>query len=76
MKFKGNNQGVCPCCGDENLEYGVAQFEGESMYFPWECQSCKETGEEWYSLDFIGHNVNTDDGIIEIEDDMIEDSEE
>ena len=29
-------------------------------YFPWTCPNCKHEGEEWYSLEFAGHNVIDD----------------
>ena len=42
-------------------------------YFPWECLTCKHKGEEWYSLEFIGHNVIDEDGNnIELDNSMIE----
>lgn len=70
---KSNNQGICPFCGESNLEYGAVEFEGEMCYFPWQCLECKHEGEEWYSMEFIGHNVINENGDnIEIEDNMIE----
>ena len=73
MKVKSNNQGICPFCGESNLEYGAVEFEGEMCYFPWECLTCKHKGEEWYSLEFIGHNVIDEDGNnIELDNSMIE----
>lgn len=73
MKVKGNDRGYCPFCGGDNLEYGTVRFEGDMCYFPWQCPNCKHEGEEWYSLNFIGHNVIDKNGDnIEIEDSMIE----
>ena len=69
--FKSNRQGECPVCGAQDLDYGAAEFEGDNMmYFPWTCNQCKAQGEEWYSMDFAGHNVNTDEGSIEVGDDF------
>lgn len=34
MKVKSNNEGHCPFCGENNLEYGAVRFEGEMCYFP------------------------------------------
>lgn len=31
-------------------------------YFPWKCLTCKHEGEEWYSLEFVGHNVIDENG--------------
>ena len=73
MKVKSNDRGCCPFCGEDNLEYGAVRFEGEMCYFPWECSTCKHKGEEWYSLEFIGHNVIDEDGNnIELDNSMIE----
>lgn len=73
MKVKSNNAGYCPFCGENNLEYGTVVFEGEMCYFPWKCLTCKHEGEEWYSLDFIGHNVIDEIGNnIELDNSMIE----
>lgn len=74
MKVKSNNIGKCPFCNNEGtLDYGAVQFEGEMCYFPWQCLECKHEGEEWYSMDFIGHNVIDENGDnIEIENNMIE----
>lgn len=73
MKVKSNDRGCCPFCGEDNLEYGAVRFEGEMCYFPWECLTCKHNGEEWYSLEFVGHNVIDEDGNnIELDNSMIE----
>ena len=45
MKVKSNNQGICPFCGEGNLEYRAVEFEGEMCYFPWQCLECKHEGE-------------------------------
>lgn len=67
MEFKGNETGKCPFCGEQNLDYGVVVFQFDTCYFPWKCLSCEHEGEEWYSMEFIGHNVETEDGFIEVE---------
>ena len=73
MKVKSNENGQCPMCNGYNLEYGCMQVEENMVYYPWECLDCSQEGEEWYSLDFVGHNVLDEDGTsIEIQDDMIE----
>lgn len=57
-----NKQGYCPKCGSGMLDYEAAKFEDDMMYFPYVCNSCEQEGEEWYSLNFDGHNVYTKDG--------------
>ncbi len=31
-------------------------------YFPYECKSCGLKGEEWYSMQFAGHNIYNENG--------------
>lgn len=73
MKVKSNKQGQCPICNGYNLNYEQMELEGDIICYPWKCEDCSAKGEEWYSLNFIGHNVLDEDGMsIEIQDDMIE----
>lgn len=64
MKYENyrNEQGVCPKCGGGSLDYEAARFEDDMCYFPYTCEECGQEGEEWYSLDFQGHNIITEDG--------------
>lgn len=63
--FVSDVQGTCPKCGtDGDLDYGQVEFEGDMLYFPWECPHCGATGNEWYDATFTGHYVDTDDGIV------------
>lgn len=57
MKVKSNSEGVCPKCNGTNLNYGSIEMEGNMMYYPWECEDCSQSGEEWYDLIFAGHNL-------------------
>lgn len=62
-----NRQGYCPRCKHLNLDYESACFEDTMVYFPWKCEDCGLQGEEWYSLDFQGHNIYDEEGnIIEL----------
>lgn len=65
-EYKSNEQGTCPKCNG-SLDYESARFEDTMVYFPWTCEDCGVQGEEWYSLDFQGHNVYDEEGnIIEL----------
>jgi hypothetical protein len=57
-----NEQGECPKCHGKDLNYGTAEFEDNVVYFPWVCPECKIEGSEWYRMEFIGHNIITEDG--------------
>ena len=62
-----NEQGVCPKCGGGNLNYQPMKYEDSMCYYPYKCEDCGQEGEEWYRLEFVGHNVITEDGdVIEL----------
>lgn len=76
MKVKSNEMGTCPICNGNDLDYGCVEFTNNMIYYPWTCNNCKAEGEEWYNLDFVGHNIIADSGDnIEITEDMIESEE-
>lgn len=52
-----NIQGVCPVCHSDDLDYKAIEFEGDMAYFPYTCHNCNFSGEEWYNMDFNGHNA-------------------
>lgn len=52
-----HEQGVCPVCNSENLEYGSSDFEGDAVGYDWTCEDCGSYGMEWYELTFSNHNV-------------------
>ena len=57
-----NEQGACPKCGGFNLDYQAVRVENEMCYYPYKCEDCGQEGEEWYSMDFAGHNVYDEHG--------------
>ena len=63
-----NEQGYCPKCGKMSLDYQPVRHTDDMMcYFPYKCEDCGQEGEEWYRLEFVGHNVITEDGeVIEL----------
>jgi transcription elongation factor Elf1 len=62
-QFKSNDQGQCPLCDSESIEYGSSEVEDDGMSYEWTCENCGATGKEWYSLQFDSHgNVQDKDG--------------
>lgn len=57
MEFLRNAQGVCPVCGKNTLDYGDMEERGNALYYNWHCLNCNNDGEEWYRLEFDGHEV-------------------
>ena len=50
-------QGICPVCGNNDLEYYGYENETTGLFYRWECNHCHSHGNEWYSLNFIEHEV-------------------
>ena len=66
--FVSNIAGDCPVCGGRDMDYRALELEGEMSYYPWTCNLCGATGEEWYSMEFAGHNVDMEtEGLVEVE---------
>lgn len=58
-----NESGVCPRCGGIHLNYGVLEVQDDMMaYYPYTCEDCGLQGEEWYKLEFQGHNIYDENG--------------
>ena len=69
MEYRSNTAGVCPYCNTANsLEYGVMEpLQDDGLfYYPWTCEHCGLTGEEWYKAEFIGHN-DGDGNMVKVE---------
>lgn len=64
MKFICNEEGKCPICGSENLDYdSIDLMDGfGSCYYPWTCNKCGAIGKEFYDIDFSEVIAHTPDG--------------
>lgn len=39
MRYRSNEQGQCPYCNSNNLEYGAAEFQDDGLaFYPWKCE--------------------------------------
>ena len=47
--------GVCPYCGNLNLDYGEKEIDATGLFYPWICPKCKHKGVETYIVEFSGH---------------------
>lgn len=50
-------EGICPVCNSDNLEYFGFENEGTQIVYKWECNDCHSQGNEWYSMNFVEHEV-------------------
>lgn len=50
-------QGKCPYCGSDDVEYGFREHVDDMIYYEVACKDCGRTFQEWYELKFSGHNV-------------------
>ena len=63
IKFKSNEEGKCPICNSENLEYFGMEFNVMgNVYYPWTCSDCGTEGKEWYYVNF--DDISDNDGTI------------
>jgi predicted nucleic-acid-binding Zn-ribbon protein len=61
--FKTHEQGSCPVCGGDSLEYDGYEVEDNSLKYPWTCDKCGASGDEFYDISFSEHcNVTDKDG--------------
>lgn len=57
-----NKQGICPKCQSYNLDYQPVDFTDTMCYYRYKCEDCGQEGEEWYNMEFAGHNVYDENG--------------
>ena len=68
MKFKSNEEGKCPICNSNMLEYFGMESEDDAIYYPWHCPDCGTDGKEWYNINFSeirsnSNDIGTEEGI-------------
>ena len=52
-----NECGFCPRCCSDDLKYSDRPtFDGDGLFFTYHCNNCDLDGEEWYYVEFTGHN--------------------
>ena len=56
-----NVQGRCPKCHGYNLDYQPIDYADDMCFYRYTCDDCGQQGEEWYSMQFAGHNIATED---------------
>lgn len=58
MKFiEASEEGRCPYCGSDDIEYGAGEVDTSGYYYPCTCNACKGHFFECYDLDFAGYNI-------------------
>lgn len=60
VKIVSVEQGTCPYCNGNNIDYNAADFTDDMVCYPAHCNDCGRDFEEWYKLNFAGHNVGKD----------------
>ncbi|KKL19487.1 hypothetical protein LCGC14_2464990 [marine sediment metagenome] len=51
-------KGKCPKCGGENLNYETILDTGEQISYPFTCDDCGATGDEFYHLKYGGTELS------------------
>lgn len=66
LKEKVAEENTCPICGSQFIDYGVAEIDCDTIFYPCECEKCGARFEETYTLNFVGHyNIVDDDNEID-----------
>ena len=47
-----SEEGRCPKCRSEDIDYGDMTRDGERIYYPFTCANCGFRGKEWYYVEF------------------------
>jgi len=53
-----SEEGTCPLCGNDDLEYDSSEIEDGIVNYPWSCKKCKAYGREIGAISFDGHYVD------------------
>jgi predicted nucleic-acid-binding Zn-ribbon protein len=51
--------GHCPKCGNDEIEYGSSEIEGDYVEYEWECKKCGSEGVEFGAISFDGYRVDS-----------------
>lgn len=60
IRLKKIEQGTCPYCESWSIDYEPPQFEDDMVNYMAKCRVCGNVFQEWYKMNFIGHNVGSD----------------
>ena len=53
-----SNDGCCPVCQSDNIQYGDSETDVDVIKYSWSCQSCGANGNEIANIVFDGHVVH------------------
>jgi len=66
-KAISNEEGKCPVCDSDSLDFDSAEIDDKCVNYPWTCEGCGATGTESYDMEFNGHYNIQDKGGNDIE---------
>lgn len=52
MEYGEEKLGICPYCGNGDIEYGETEIDGNRYYYDFTCNKCGGCGYEEYILYF------------------------
>lgn len=56
----GYEVGICPICHSEDLDYDAMEVYDDSIGYPFTCNSCGATGNEFYQLTYDSSEASQD----------------
>ena len=61
--ISSNEVGACAKCGSSNISYLTMELDCDQLCYPYECNDCGDTGNEWYNLEYVETISNEKDNI-------------
>lgn len=55
------NAGTCAVCNSENIDYSNSEIDNGQMVYDYTCLDCKNSGKEYYALEYIETIAFTED---------------
>jgi len=50
-------QGICPKCDSDDLDYSPVKADDGGVHYSWECGGCGAKGNEYYTIEFSHHEI-------------------
>jgi predicted nucleic-acid-binding Zn-ribbon protein len=60
-RIKKSEIGICPKCGNQELNYSGSELCDNQMFYEVDCPTCKWLGQEWHTMTFDGYYENKED---------------
>lgn len=59
---KKTEEGICPVCGDVDIDYLGTDFDSPFIFYNCVCRQCEAQFVEVYKMEYDGFNMDDEDG--------------